>query len=554
MADPYFNPHTLYADFQNAYKSVMSRCNLVLNDCPPQSGVAFGLQVQQTAPSNQLNSSILNGENVHNPFNLSRFKQVPVRVIYHQEAGQTEPLELSVKPKAQQTEECAQFHTGQLKLNIDQVWSMAGEASSQSHSNRAPLTSTLNGTAGNSYLGVGQSTPQSSLVVDSNLHHSGEISNQGRIDTVSHPMPQVAFDKPQEDKMLQDQIDSIAHATGSESERTYFQDYYTKNKDTLRAKQLHRNPSDNQSTSSEEIIDDNTPFFDRERERYHEKVQDPEKRKLINQRQRERRADPEKRKLRNQRQRERRADPEKRKLRNQRKRERYHEKVQDPEKRKLMNQRQRERYHEKVQDPEKRKLRNQRQRERRADPEKRKLINQRQRERYHEKVQDPEKRKLINQRKRERRADPKKRKLINQRERERYHEKVQDPEKRKLRNQRQREQLADPEKRKLRNQRERERRADPKKRKLINQRERERYHEKVQDPEKRKLINQRQRERRADPEKRKLINQRQRERRADPEKRKLINQRQQALPAISPSGDISQLSYITEATPTSSTN
>ena len=414
MADPYFNPHTLYADFQNAYKSVMSRCDLVLNDCPQQSGVAFGLHVQETAPNNQLNSSILNGENVHSPFNHSRFKQVPVRVIYHQD-------------------------------------------------------STLNGTAGNSYLGVGQSTSQSSFVVDSNLHHSGEISNQGRIDTVSHPMPQVAFDKPQEDKMLQNKIDSVAHATGSESERTNFQDYYTKNKDTLRAKQQHQNPSDNQSTSSEEIIDDNTPFFDRERERYHEKVQDPEKRKLINQRKRERRA-----------------DPEKRKLINQRERERYHEKVQDPEKRKLINQRQREHYHRKVQDPEKRKLINQRQRERRADPEKRKLRNQRERER---------------------RADPEKRKLINQRERERYHEKVQDPEKRKLR----------------------------------NQHERERYHKKVQDPEKRKLRNQHERER-------------YHKKVQDPEKRKLRNQRQQALPAINPSGDISQLSYITEATPTSSTN
>ena len=236
MADPYFNPHTLYADFQNAYKSVMSRCDLILNDCPQQIGVAFGLQVQQTSPNNQLNHSILNGENVHNPFDHSRFKQVPVRVIYHQEPGQTEPLDLSVKPKAQQTDGSAQFHTGQLKLSIDQVWSMAGEASSQLHSNRAPLTSTLNGTAGNSSLGVGQSTPRSSFVVDSNLHHSGEISNQGRIDTVSHPMPQVAFDKPQEDKMLQDQIDSVAHATGSEPERTYFQDYYTKNKDTILAK------------------------------------------------------------------------------------------------------------------------------------------------------------------------------------------------------------------------------------------------------------------------------------------------------------------------------
>ena len=317
---------------------------------------------------------------------------------------------------------------------------------------------------------------------------------------------------------------------------------------------MHQNPSDNQSTSSGKIIDDNTPFFDRERERYHEKVQDPEKRKLRNQRERERRADPEKRKLRNQRERERRADPEKRKLINQRKRER----LTDPEKRKLINKRERERYHEKVQDPEKRKLKNQRQRERLADPEKRKLRNQRQRERLadpekrklrnqreRERRADPEKRKLRNQRERERRADPEKRKLINQRKRERYHEKVQDPEKRKLINQRKR-------------QRYHEKVQDPEKRKLRNQRQRERYHEKVQDPEKRKLINQRQRERYhekvQDPEKRKLRNQHERERRADPEKRKLRNQRQQALPAISPSGDISQLSYITEATPTSSTN
>ena len=230
--------------------------------------------------------------------------------------------------------------------------------------------------------------------------------------------------------------------------------------------------------------------------------------------------------------------------------ERERERRADLEKRKLLNQRQRERYHKKMQDPEKRKLRNQRERERRADPEKRKLINQRERERYHEKSQDPEKRKLRIQRERERRADPEKRKLRNQRDRERYHEKLQDPEKRKLINQRERKRWADPEKRKLKNQRERERRADPEKRKLINQRQRERYHEKMQDPEKRKLINQSQKERYhgkvQDHEKRKLKNQRQRERYhekvQDHEKRKLKNQRQQALPAISPSGAISQLS------------
>ncbi|WP_257283693.1 hypothetical protein [Endozoicomonas sp. SESOKO1] len=142
-------------------------------------------------------------------------------------------------------------------------------------------------------------------------------------------------------------------------------------------------------------------------------------------------------------QRERMQEPKKRKLVNQQRRKRYHERMKDPEKRKLNSQRQRERYNERVKDPEKRKLINQRQREIRQDPEKRKLEYQRQKELR----QDPEK---INQ--------------FNQRQRERYHERMKDPIQRKLLNQRQKERMKDPEKRNLRNQQRRERRKDPEKR------------------------------------------------------------------------------------------
>ncbi|WP_145999837.1 hypothetical protein [Endozoicomonas acroporae] len=153
--------------------------------------------------------------------------------------------------------------------------------------------------------------------------------------------------------------------------------------------------------------------------------------------------------------------------------EHQRERMQELEKRKLVNQQRRKRYSEMMKDPEKRKLNSQRQRElyneRMKDPEKRKLINQRQREQR----QDPEKRKLINQRQKELRQDPEKRKRDNQRQRERYHERMKDPIQRKLLNQRQKERMKDPEKRKLKRQQQRERRKDPEQRELENQRLRE---------------------------------------------------------------------------------
>ncbi|MGI2029943.1 hypothetical protein [Endozoicomonas acroporae] len=138
--------------------------------------------------------------------------------------------------------------------------------------------------------------------------------------------------------------------------------------------------------------------------------------------------------------------------------EHQRERMQEVEKRKLVNQQRRKRYSEMMKDPEKRKLRNQHQRERynkkNKDPEKRKLLNKRQREQR----QDPEGRKLINQRQRELRQDPEKIKRLNQRQSELYYERVKDPIQRKLLNQRQKDRMKDPEKRNLRNQQRRERR------------------------------------------------------------------------------------------------
>ncbi len=98
MADPYFNSQSLYSVFQKAYESVMSNSGLAFKGSPQQSGLVFGLRVDQTAPSNYVNPLISYGESFHNPLNDSCFKKMPVSVIYSQEYEQSEPLVLSHKP------------------------------------------------------------------------------------------------------------------------------------------------------------------------------------------------------------------------------------------------------------------------------------------------------------------------------------------------------------------------------------------------------------------------------------------------------------------------
>ena len=182
MAVPYFNAHSLNPIAQKAYDPAVSNSGSVLDDCPQRPGVVFGLEVQQAAPNNYLNTSNPYGESFHNPFNDYRFPKVLVRVLYHQEPGQSEPLGLSNKTKAQQSDENI-LYTSQSGLGIDQVWSMAVKANSQScciNANHSPLDSTLKDTAGNGSSSMGQSTPQISSVVDNTSQKQSEKRKASR--------------------------------------------------------------------------------------------------------------------------------------------------------------------------------------------------------------------------------------------------------------------------------------------------------------------------------------------------------------------------------------
>ena len=149
------------------YGAAVSNSGSVLNDCPNRSGVVFGLEVQQAAPNNYLNTSNPYGVSFHNPFIDRRFPKELVRVVYHQKPEQSGLSGLSSRTKPQQSDENI-LYTSQSGLRIDRVWSMAVKANSQSHSvnaSPAPLDSTLRDTAGNGSSGMGRSTPQIPSVV-----------------------------------------------------------------------------------------------------------------------------------------------------------------------------------------------------------------------------------------------------------------------------------------------------------------------------------------------------------------------------------------------------
>ncbi|USE35544.1 hypothetical protein [Endozoicomonas sp. SCSIO W0465] len=161
--------------------------------------MAFGLEVQQVAPNNHLNIVSPYGISFHDPFSDYRFPKVLVRVVYHQEPEQSEPLDLSDKTKAQQQSDGNILYTSQSGLRIDRVWSMAVKADAQSHSinaNHPPLDSTLKDTAGNGFSGMGQSIPQISSVVDNSLHQPVPIPDQDYIDTFSKPEAPIAMITP----------------------------------------------------------------------------------------------------------------------------------------------------------------------------------------------------------------------------------------------------------------------------------------------------------------------------------------------------------------------
>ena len=182
MAVPYFNAHSLSSNAQKAYELAVSNSGSVLHDCPQRDGAVFGLKVQQAAPNNYLNTSNPYGESFHNPFSDYRFPKVLVRVLYHQEPRQSEPLGSSNKTKAQQSDENI-LYTSQSGLRIERVWSVAFEEDSRSHSigaNPSSLDATLKDTAGNGSSGTWRSTPQISSVVDNTSQKQSEKRKASR--------------------------------------------------------------------------------------------------------------------------------------------------------------------------------------------------------------------------------------------------------------------------------------------------------------------------------------------------------------------------------------
>ena len=131
MADPDFNLESLHSNIQKVYKAVMSDSGSSSNDGAQKQAVAFGQQVKRAVPSDHLNNSIPCDEvTFHNPLCDSRFKKVPVTVIYSQESHLDEPPDLPVKAKLQSPQSCDQS-----EIKIVQVWSMAVEKDSNSVDN-----------------------------------------------------------------------------------------------------------------------------------------------------------------------------------------------------------------------------------------------------------------------------------------------------------------------------------------------------------------------------------------------------------------------------------
>ena len=101
------------------------------NDCAQKQALAFGQRVKQTVPNDHLNNSISYDEvTFHNPLCDSRFKKVPVTVIYSQGPHLGEPPDLPVKAPLQSPQS-----GNQSEIKIVQVWSMAVDKDSNSVDN-----------------------------------------------------------------------------------------------------------------------------------------------------------------------------------------------------------------------------------------------------------------------------------------------------------------------------------------------------------------------------------------------------------------------------------
>ena len=131
MADPDFNLESLHSNCQKVHKAVMSDSGSSSNDGAQKQAIAFGQQVKQAVPSDHFNNSKPCDEGTfHNPLYDSRFKKVPVTVIYSQEPHLYELPDLPVKAKLQSPQSL-----NQSEIKIVRVWSMAVEKDANSVDN-----------------------------------------------------------------------------------------------------------------------------------------------------------------------------------------------------------------------------------------------------------------------------------------------------------------------------------------------------------------------------------------------------------------------------------
>ena len=101
------------------------------DDCAQKQALAFGQRVKQTVPNDHLNNSISYDEvTFHKPLCDSRFKKVPVTVIYSQGPHLVEPPDLPVIAPLQSPQS-----GNQSEIKIVQVWSMAVDKDSNSVDN-----------------------------------------------------------------------------------------------------------------------------------------------------------------------------------------------------------------------------------------------------------------------------------------------------------------------------------------------------------------------------------------------------------------------------------
>ena len=278
------------------------------NDCAQKQTKAFGQRVKRAVSYEHLNNSIPCDEGTfHNPFCDSRFKKVPVTVIYSQGPHPGEPPDLPVK---------AQLHSprsgNQSEIKIVQVCSMAVEKDSKS--------------------------------VDNSHQHSNLLEQVGQI------MPADNSSDNDVSQTVQTQ-ESLVHSEAV-AIRTNWEGKAHINKYV--------------ANSSEKTTDNKATRLEREKERKRERRKDPAYAKRERDRQRERYQDPAYAKRHRERQRELRKDPAYAKREREHKRERR----KDPAYAKRERERDRERKRELRKDPTFVKREKERQRERQRQRQK----------------------------------------------------------------------------------------------------------------------------------------------------------------------------------------